>query len=82
MALLGVGAAGLIVVYCLTWQPSVNLFNGKGCVVKQSVANRILLTEFTYSTLCDPTFRLQSTDFWLSYVCIAPPYSWLRFIDY
>jgi hypothetical protein len=72
MALLGVGAAGLIVVYCLTWQPSVNLFNGKGCVVKQSVSNRILLTEFTYSTLLIETCgcrRLTST---LSYVCTAP----------
>jgi len=55
MALLGVGAAGLIVVYCLTWQPSVNIFNGKGCVVKKSVANRILLTEFTY-TMCFDLF--------------------------
>jgi hypothetical protein len=54
MALLGVGAVGLIIVYCLTWQPSVNLFNGKGCVVVKSVPNRILLTEFTYSTLCNP----------------------------
>lgn len=49
MGILGVGAAGLIVVYCLTWQQSVNKFNGSGCVVLKSVPNRILLTEFTYS---------------------------------
>ena len=49
MVVLGIGAAGLIVVYCLTWQPSVNKYNGKGCVVLKSVPNNILLTEFTYS---------------------------------
>jgi hypothetical protein len=49
MVVLGIGAAGLLVVYCLTWQQSVNKYNGKGCVVLMSVPNNILLTEFTYS---------------------------------
>lgn len=48
-------SAGLIVVYCLTWQPSVNKFNGRGCVILKSVSNRILLTEFTY-TMCFDLF--------------------------
>ncbi|PVF98833.1 hypothetical protein CPB86DRAFT_796958 [Serendipita vermifera] len=55
MVILGVLSAGLIVVYCLTWQPSVNKFNGKGCVVLKSVPNSILLTEFTY-TMCFDLF--------------------------
>ncbi|KIM19952.1 hypothetical protein M408DRAFT_334204 [Serendipita vermifera MAFF 305830] len=50
MGVLGVLAAGLVVVYCLTWQQSVNKFNGKGCVVIKSVPNSILLTEFTYKS--------------------------------
>jgi hypothetical protein len=49
MVVLGIGAAGLLLVYCLTWQQSVNKYNGKGCVVLMSVPNNILLTEFTYS---------------------------------
>ncbi|KAG8789040.1 hypothetical protein FRC16_001272, partial [Serendipita sp. 398] len=48
MIALSIGAAGLIVVYCLTWQPSVNKFNGKSCVILKSVPHRILLTEFVY----------------------------------
>ncbi|KAG8833607.1 hypothetical protein FRC17_010359 [Serendipita sp. 399] len=55
MVALGIGAAGLVVVYCLTWQPSVNKFNGKACVILKSVPHRILLTEFTY-TMCFDLF--------------------------